>query len=58
MSTTKPTLETCVELIRAAKTATEHDRALIAAKKHGYTLMEIAIESRRLDSLKRPQTAE
>lgn len=50
MTTTKPTLETCVELIRAAQTATEHDRALNVAKAHGYTLLEIAIESRRLEN--------
>ena len=40
MNATKPSLETCLALIRAAKTDTEKLRAKVSALNH-YTLAEI-----------------
>lgn len=38
---TKPTLEECAELFRAANTVSELNRALGAIKRHGYTNKQV-----------------
>jgi hypothetical protein len=38
---TKPSLETCAELVRAASTIAEQLKMLALARKHGYTADQI-----------------
>jgi hypothetical protein len=38
---TKPTLETCAELVRAASTVAEQLKMLALARKHGHTADQI-----------------
>lgn len=50
-TTTKPSLETCAELFRAAKNETEERRVIESAKRHGYTVTQVLAEFRRLNKI-------
>lgn len=45
----KPTLETCARLVYAAKTVREKARAIVAARKHGYTCAQLDSEIAKIE---------
>ena len=58
---TKPSLETCAELVRAASTVAEQLKMLALARKHGYTAEQIRAylyPARTYDALKTAAKAE